>query len=184
MNPQDYLEHVIFILLEQDEKIKTQFYSLTYDETPIESLHRTHHKIKSWVERLSVIRDEIIAEAFNTESKTQTEQLVFCIRRKDMNGTAKGVQTETGFRVLRGSYISANVAPNMYEVVKRLRKENKNNIDVHNRLSIDIDFDNAGQAARFVIGKQVNGLEEWKTDDDVSLKEYMNKNKLNRVSQI
>ncbi len=92
-----------------------------------------------------------------------------------MNGVAKGVNTGNGFRVLRGSFISARIASNMYEVVKRLRQENTRNIDSSNRLTVDIDFDNAGQAARFVTGKQVNGLEEWQTDEGVTLKQFVSR---------
>lgn len=174
MNPSEYIEKAVSALLEQDEKIKALFYSHTYDDTPVEELHQTHHKIKQWAERLMVIRDEILADTIAVESGTQTEQTVFCIRRRDMNGIAKGIKTGNGFRVLRGSFISAHIAPNMYEVVKRLRHENTRNIDSSNRLTVDIDFDNAGQAARFVTGKQINGLEEWQTDEGVTLKQFVN----------
>lgn len=174
MNPSDYVEQAISALLAQDEKIKALFYSHTYDGTPIEALHQTHHKIKQWVERLSIVRDEIIADAFDAEPMAQNEQMIFHLRRKDMDANAKGVKTETGFRVLRGSYISTDIAPNMYMVVKRLRQENTHNIDRNNYLTTDLDFDNAGQAARFVTGKQVNGLEEWRTDEGVSLKALVN----------
>lgn len=170
MNPSDYVEQAILELLAQDEKIKALFYSHTYDETPIETLHQTHHKIKQWVERLSIIRDEIIEDAFDAEPTAKKEQIIFYLRRKNMDASARGVKTEPGFRVLRGSYISPYIAPNMYKVVKRLRQENTHNIDRNNHLTTDLDFDNAGQAARFVTGKQVNGLEEWRTDDGVSLK--------------
>lgn len=89
MNPPDYFEQVISILLEQDEKIKAQFYSHAYDETPVESLHHAHNKIKSWIERLSVIRDEMFDNGY-FESTALNEQLVFCIRRKDMNDIVEG----------------------------------------------------------------------------------------------
>ena len=48
---------------------------MRYDETPIEAVHQTHHKIKQWVERLSIIRDEIIADAFDAEPTAQNEQM-------------------------------------------------------------------------------------------------------------
>lgn len=128
------------------------------------------NKIKQWVERLSDIRDEIIADADASHTPKPSGQVIFHIRRQDMQSVANGIKIESGFRVLRGSYISKSVSPNMYEVVKRLRQENAKNIDANNHLLVDIDFDNAGQAARFVTGKQVNGIEEWRTDEGVSLK--------------
>lgn len=70
MNPTEHIEKAVSTLLEQDEKIKALFYSHTYDETPVEKLHQTHHKIKQWVERLSVIRDEILADRIYVESET------------------------------------------------------------------------------------------------------------------
>lgn len=174
MGPSDYIGQAISELLEYDEKIKARFYSHTFDETPIEALHQTHHRIKQWVERLSNIRDELVADANVSVALKPNEQVVFRICRQDMDDIAYGIETECGFRVLRGSYVSAYLAPNMYEIVKRLRRVNVDNIDASNHLLIDLDFDNAGQAARFVIGKQINGIAEWRTEDGVSLKSFKN----------
>lgn len=185
MGPSDYIGQAISELLEYDEKIKARFYSHTFDETPIEALHQTHHRIKQWIERLSNIRDELVADANASVALKPNEQMIFRICRQDMDDIAYGVETKCGFRVLRGSYVSAYLAPNMYEIVKRLRRVNDDNIDASNHLLIDLDFDNAGQAARFVIGKQVNGIAEWRTEDGVSLKSFKNEqaNEVKTISE-
>lgn len=177
MKPEEYIEKAINWLIESDERIKAQFYSHTYDDTPIEQLHKTHHKIKQWVEQLSKICEEIVLSDVDFMGAVQrrnrnshTTGQVFYIRRRDMQGEASSVVIEQGFRVLRGSYINPVIVPNMYEIVKRLRRENRENINAEQRLIVDIDFDNAGQAARFVTGKQVNGIEEWQSAKGKSLK--------------
>jgi hypothetical protein len=93
--------------------------------------------------------------------------------RRDMPVPARGIITATGFRIYKGSYISPDIVSNMYNIVKEMRRQNANNLDELSCLIIDIDFDNPGQAARFVTGKQVNGLDEWKTAEGVSLKRFL-----------
>lgn len=174
MQPSVYIKQTIDALLEQDEEIKAIFYAHIYDIDPLflETLHQKHHKIKKWVEKLRIIYDEMVANEETAYSNTSAKQTVFQIKRYDMADIASGVRTDSGFRVRSGSFISPIVASNMYDVVKKLRREYEQYIDAQNYLLVDIDFDNPGQAARFVIGKQVNGIEEWKTDKGVSLKSY------------
>lgn len=143
---------------------------LSNDEKTTKALHQKHHRIKQWIEQLTVIYNELAADEDDGDIYETAKEHIFYIYRKDMAGPASGIKTSTGFRVLSGSYISPDIVSNMYEVVKKLRQEYAAYIDGQNRLLINLDFDNAGQAARFVTGKQVNGLEEWKTDKGLSLK--------------
>lgn len=172
MNTSDYIEQAISKLLEQDAEIKLKFYSHATD--PIsENLHRQHHKIKQWTTQLSQIRDEIRElTTADISSSPSSDDVIFHISRRDMPGKAHGIVTTNGFKVLTGSYISPNIVSGMYEIVKQLRRRHSENIDSSNCLKIDIAFENPGQAARFVTGKQVNGIEEWKTASGMTLKEY------------
>ena len=179
MKAHDYIQNAIKELYEHDEKIKTKFYESIDDEgNPINDFHQAHHKFIDWIQRLNKISEELtdsgLLEAQAIITEVTEHDCVFYIRHRDVPGEARSVVVANGFRVLKGSFISPTLIPNMYEIVKRLRQENAKFIDSQHRLLSDIDFDNAGQAARFVIGKQVNGLEEWKTADDVPLKIYNN----------
>jgi hypothetical protein len=179
MNASEYIEQAISKLLEQDDEIKLNFYSYTTD--PIsEYLHNQHHKIKRWITQLSQIRDEIRESATeDMSSSPSSDDIIFLISRRDMPRKAHGIITTNGFKVLAGSYISPNVVSGMYEIVKQLRRHHAENIDSANCLKVDISFENPGQAARFVTGKQVSGPEEWKTENGMTLKEYQDDIKTN-----
>lgn len=178
MKAKDSIQEAIQELNNYDKNIKAQFYASIDGDDPIEGFHQTHHRIRDWIQRLQEIAYEISGCGL-CDVKTNTLPVlvnddVYYIKRRDLPGEAIGIETKNGFRVYKGSFISPSLAPNMYEIVKRLRQENAKLIDPQHRLLADIDFDNAGQAARFVTGKQVNGLEEWKTEKGIPMK--MNKN--------
>lgn len=77
-----------------------------------------------------------------------------------MSGKAYGIPAANHSIILAGSFIAPKVVDNMYEVVKDLRCDNTTKIKADNPLLSDMYFDNLGQVARFVTGKQVNGIEE------------------------
>ena len=163
-------------LQEQDRIVKAMFckYVDAGDAKTAEVMHKRHHTIKRWIEQLSVVQSEMEAEEiFAISDKVIGSSPVFYIRRKDMASEARGEITETGFRVFRGSYILPDIVPYMYDVVKRLRAENVHNIDAMGILLVDLVFSNAGQAAIFVTGKSVNGLTDWRTDDNTPLRDIL-----------
>jgi hypothetical protein len=98
---------------------------------------------------------------------------VFYLQRFYMPEEAMGVVTEKGFSVLKDSYICPYLLPSMYENVEYLRSKYALFIDEDNHLLVTLDFTDADQAAQFVVGKQADGMEEWKSDEGVSLKFYM-----------
>ena len=89
-----------------------------------------------------------------------------------MKGKAYGATKGNGFKVFAGSFIAPKVADNMYNIVKTLCRENAKNINEDNILLVDISFDNPGQAARFVTGKQVSGNKEWLASDGTTYKDW------------
>ena len=173
MNVSDYLENAIEKLLEEDDKVKSQFYS-QIKSAQLEKLHQDHHSIKRWVEQLTEIQCQVseIIEFAQVVAVQFPESVYFEISRSDMGGKAYGLSDGNRFKVLTGSYIVPNVADNMFELVEKLRNDHAKNINAENLLVADIIFDNPGQAARFVTGKQVNGILAWVTPGGTTYKEW------------
>ena len=169
MNIKEHIEQAIAELTMAGVKFKESFYAQP-DSRDSAKLHRQYHTIKKLIGQLEEIQHDILLSNMKLPDRDY-----FIISRRDMKDKAYGVLEDSRFKVLAGSYIAPMVVENMYEIVKRLRSEYSAFINEANNLTKDLLFDNPGQAARFVIGKQVAGIEEWKTPDGVSLKEYIKK---------
>lgn len=173
MSVTSYLEKAISELLAEDEKVRSKFYSQT-DVADLEKLHQEHHSIKKWIGQLQDIQSELLATIVTAQAVPVKlpDGVYFVISRSDMRGKAYGIREVNHFKVLAGSFIAPKVVDNMYVVVKNLRRDNATKINADNLLLSDMCFDNPGQAARFVTGKQVNGIEEWETSDGIAYKEW------------
>ncbi|MCL2426442.1 MAG: DUF4357 domain-containing protein [Oscillospiraceae bacterium] len=175
-----HIEQAIAELTMVGEKIKERFY-VQPDSNDIAKLHRQYHNVKKLIGQLEEIKTELLPPDDNADLPLPRlpDEDYFINSRKDMGDKAYGVlEVDSRFKVLAGSYIALSVVDNMYDIVKRLRTEYSLFISDANILTKDLVFDNPGQAARFVTGKQVTGTEEWKTPDGVSLREYSAKEKI------
>jgi hypothetical protein len=176
MSIKEHIEQAIAELTMAGEKFKESFYAQP-DSRDSAKLHRQYHTIKKLIGQLEEIQNDILLS--NNIGEEPVLKLLdrdyFIISRRDMKDKAYGVLEDSRFKVLAGSYITPMVVKNMYEIVKRLRSEYSAFINEANKLTKDLLFDNPGQAARFVTGKQVIGTDEWKTSDGVPLKEYSKK---------
>lgn len=97
-----------------------------------------------------------------------TNQILYC-RRKGLDG--KGMLTSDGFVLLAGSIVSPHVADYVPKGYKELREQYAGAIDNNGVLSEDVPCPSPSAAAVFVIGKNANGLSEWKTVEGRTLKE-------------
>jgi hypothetical protein len=85
---------------------------------------------------------------------------------------AKGVQTNEGFVVLKGSKIAVSEVPSTPITVKAKRESLvKDNIVVDWALTKDLLFSSPSLAAAVVMGRGANGLIEWKLKNGSTLKE-------------
>ena len=176
-----YLEKAISELLAEDEKVRSKFYAQT-DVADLEKLHQEHHSIKKWIGQLQKIQSELLATIVTAQAVPVKlpDSVYFVISHSDMRCKAYGTPEGNHFKVLAGSFIAPKVVDNMYMLVKNLRRDNATKINADNRLLSDMCFDNPGQAARFVTGKQVNGIEEWETSEGITYKEWSeNRNRAN-----
>jgi len=82
------------------------------------------------------------------------------------------VPTSEGFVLLAGSRVSLEVADYVPNGYKKLRERYAALIDDNGVLSEDISCSSPSAAAVFVIGKNANGLKEWKTLNGKTLNEF------------
>lgn len=104
------------------------------------------------------------------EAQEGSSSQVFYCKRNNLEG--KGVPTSEGFVLLAGSRVSLEVADYVPKGYKKLRERYATLIDANGILSEDIPCSSPSAAAVFVIGKNANGLTEWKTLDGKTLNEF------------
>jgi hypothetical protein len=93
---------------------------------------------------------------------------------------AKGVITNNGFVVLKGSVIKTKTAQSCPKAAKKEREIHAAKIGEGGLLSEDIQFKSPNIAAGFVTGNSINAREAWKTVDGKSLNVLEN-NEANEV---
>ena len=94
------------------------------------------------------------------------------------NANAVGCVLDEGFKVLAGSVISDSVAPSMSMSLVQRRQELMN-LGIVDTFSFKTDyiFNSPSTAAAMVLGRNANGLTEWKNKDGISLKTMTLENK-------
>ena len=82
-----------------------------------------------------------------------------------------GEQTSEGFLVFKGSKVADSVTPSLSTSFKNFRDELlRKEIIVNNQFTEDFIFSSPSYAAAIVMGRNANGLTEWKTSDGRVLK--------------
>ncbi len=112
-----------------------------------------------------------IFERIDTTAKT-----VFYLVKPKKNIEAKGILSNEGFIVLKGSKLSEEIQPSCSEshIETREMLVNWGIIDTSKWTFIkDYEFTSPSKAASVVLGRNANGLTEWKTKDGQTLKEYL-----------
>lgn len=89
--------------------------------------------------------------------------------------SAIGEQTSEGFLVLKGSVMADSVTPSLPGTLNSLREDLVNKgVVVANKFTEDYIFSSPSYAAAVVMGRNANGLTEWKTADGRILKNLEN----------
>jgi hypothetical protein len=87
---------------------------------------------------------------------------------------AKGVITNNGFVVLKGSILKLKIARSCPKTAKKEREVHAAKIGVDGVLAEDIQFKSPNIAAGFVTGNSINAREAWKTAGGKTLNELEN----------
>ena len=95
------------------------------------------------------------------------------------NGThsATAEYNENSVTVLAGSIVNMELLyPKMPPLVKE-KRDDRSIVSADGKLLVDVTFDTPTSAAQFVTGRSVNGYIVWRPDNNMSLKQYLEKNK-------
>lgn len=109
-----------------------------------------------------------VAPAVNTQP---TEAAVIELEIKQGDVAAYGQRTSDGFVVLKGSRIKTSVTQSCPQNARKQREINKEKITADGILTEDVLLNSANEAAGFVVGHSIAGIQAWKTTDGKSLKE-------------
>lgn len=112
----------------------------------------------------------------NDNEPTENDGLLLYLkskrRKSGLTIEANSRQTAEGVVVLKGSHIELNDSDSIPPTIKDARKKAK--VDENGVLQEDLLFKSPSYAASFVIGRNANGLTEWKTMDGRTLKDIEN----------
>jgi len=116
---------------------------------------------------------EEIKDVFSAKKESQKTFVIKAVR----GANAKGIPTTSGFVVFKGSEIATSVVNSYTDSLKKLREKIINEEVVKEKngkfiFTQDYEFSSPSTAAAIVMGRNANGLVEWKLSNGKTLKEY------------
>ena len=141
-------------------------------------------EMEEFIENFKILVNTLGHKVFEEkrEIKTPKQQAQETFYIKAARGAdAEGEPTSDGFVVFKGSKVASSTVPSITENFKRLRDQLINNgvIQQNNGsliISEDYVFSSPSTAAVIVMGRNANGLTEWKLKNGLTLKEFESKN--------
>lgn len=121
----------------------------------------------------SVYGYQIFDEILSEENKNENNKLLY-LKNNNIE-YAKGILTDEGFVILKGSKIKDEIANSLstslvkYAERERSSKDIKDNVFVNNYLC-----STPSMAAVIILGRNSNGYNEWKNKDGIKLKDLIN----------
>ncbi|MGC4041816.1 MAG: GIY-YIG nuclease family protein [Flavobacterium sp.] len=135
-------------------------------------------EMEEYIENIKMLVNTLGHKVFDDkrEIATKKKQDIFIIKAA-RGAEANGEPTSDGFVVLKNSKIALTTTPSMSSSLVKLRQkliddEIIKNIDGSLTLSEDYIFTSPSLAAAIVMGRNANGLEEWKLKNGQTLKGY------------
>lgn len=123
--------------------------------------------LESFIEDIRTLTSPLGYKVFEVPTKKETDTDLLYLSRSGIKAT--GMQIGDKFWVLKGSQISPSVAYYLSDGYLKIRKEHEGDIK-DGILLRDISFSSPSSAAVFVLGKSSNGLVDWKSKDNITLK--------------
>lgn len=122
---------------------------------------------------LSTLGHKVLEPAISTSDGTAGEDKDdYYYIQTGKGANAKGRLVADGFAVSKGSIIAKDTAPSMASSLLALRQRllADGTIDANNIFTVDKVFTSPSLAAAVVLGRNANGLTEWRDADKVTLK--------------
>jgi len=140
-------------------------------------------EMEEFIENIKIIINtlghKVFEEKRESKPKYKQEQETFFIQAA-RGADAQGEPTSDGFVVLKGSRIANSAVPSLSSNLLRLRDSLIDNGIIQSingiyELSEDFVFSSPSTAAVVVLGRNANGLTEWKLKDGTTLKSFESK---------
>lgn len=172
-----YLENKLYELA-----IKTKRYNLENSSTPTKSSisESDRAEMEEFMENIklltSTLGHKVFEEIREIKNTSQEKKITFHIKSA-RNTNSKGIPTAGGFVVLKDSEIATSIVNSYTDSLKKIRQkliDQKIIEEKEGKLVMikDYEFSSPSTAAAFVMGRNANGLTEWKLSDGKSLKEF------------
>lgn len=170
-----YLENRLF---EQAKSVSR--YILENNTIPTQSSisESDRAEMEEFIENIKILVNTLGHKVFEEkrEAKRSQHQAIFYIKSA-RGADAKGEPTSDGFVVLKGSKVATSTVPSITQNFSRLRDELISNEVITERnglmeISDDYVFSSPSTAAVIVMGRNANGLTEWKQKSGITLKEF------------
>jgi len=167
--------------------ISTNRYKIHNSVTPTQSSisESDRAEMEEYIENIKLLVNTLGHKVFEEkrEIKLQHRQNTFIIKSA-RGADGKGEPTSDGFVVLKGSKAAGTIVNSMTSSFVKLRdKLIDDNVLVDKgdylEFSDDYIFSSPSTAAVMVMGRNANGLTEWKTKDGKTLKEFESSDKHN-----
>jgi len=179
-----YLENRLF-----DNAKNVDRYQVENNTTPTQSsiAESDRAEMEEFLENIRILINTLGHKVFEEkrEKKSIEKRLQETFYIKSSRGAdASGEPTTDGFVVFKGSKAAANTVPSMTQNFIRLRNELIDNmvfirspIGEGIEFSEDYIFTSPSTAAAMVMGRNANGLSEWKLKDGTTLRDFEFKRK-------
>lgn len=177
-----YLENALYELAKSVNRYQIDNSAIPTQSSIAES---DRVEMEEFIENIKILINtlghKVFEEKREIKSPQMQEQETFYIKAA-RGADAKGEPTSDGFVVLKGSKVATSTVPSITSSFVRLREQllengiiiEKNGILV---ISEDYVFSSPSTAAVIVMGRNANGLVEWKLKDGTTLKDFeTNKN--------
>ncbi len=160
---------------------KVSRYRIENSSTPTQSSisEADQAEMEEFIDNIKMLTNTLGHRVFE-EIREVTSKIIFSIQAA-RGANAKGVPTSSGFVVLKGSEVAASIVQSYTLPFKQMREKliNQGILNQMNGKLIferDYEFSSPSTAAAIVMGRNANGLTEWKLKDGTTLKEYESKN--------
>lgn len=118
---------------------------------------------------VNTLGHKVFEDKREQSSSTKVQEILYITAARGCE--AMGEQTSEGFLVLMGSRVADSVTPSLSNSFKNFREELlRKEIIINNQFAEDFIFSSPSYAAAIVMGRNANGLTEWKTSDGRILK--------------
>lgn len=172
-----YIENCLFNIAQRANR-----YIIKNNSTPTKpSISESDQaEMNEFIENIKLLTNTLGHKVFEdiriSKSTKQIKQKTFLIKAA-RGADAKGIPTVSGFVVLKDSKIAISIVNSLTNSFKKLRQKIiEDGVVIKNEenliFSKDFEFSSPSTAAVMVMGRNANGLTEWKLPDGKTLKEF------------